>query len=75
MTPTRSFVVVYMPAELIRAGSKTFPYNIYRIIHCFWSKEDFLHQWKESIRPTVLIYNVGMNAYSNNSDRLPEFDL
>jgi hypothetical protein len=38
-----------IPAELIQAGGKTLPSEIYKFIKLIWGKEELPHQWKEPI--------------------------
>jgi hypothetical protein len=35
--------------ELIQAGGETLRSEIHKLIKLIWNKEDFPHQWKESI--------------------------
>jgi hypothetical protein len=38
-----------IPTELIQAGGETFCSKIDKLIKLIWNKEEFPHQWKESI--------------------------
>ena len=37
-----------IPAELIKAGSRTIHYEIHKLINSIWNKEDLPKGWKES---------------------------
>jgi hypothetical protein len=39
----------HIPAELIKAGSRTIRSEIHKIINSVWNKEDIPEEWKESI--------------------------
>jgi hypothetical protein len=43
-----------IPAELIKAGSRTIRYGIHKLIIAIWNKEELPEEWKESI--TVHMY-------------------
>jgi hypothetical protein len=38
-----------IPAELIQAAGGTLLSGFHKLIKLIWNKEEFLHQWKESI--------------------------
>jgi hypothetical protein len=38
-----------IPAELIQAGEETLHLDIHKLIKLIWNKEEFPHQWKESV--------------------------
>ena len=38
-----------IPAELIKAGGRTFPCEIYELTLSIWNKEELPEEWKESI--------------------------
>jgi hypothetical protein len=38
-----------IPAELIKAGGRTTPSEIYNLIYSIWNKEELPEEWKESI--------------------------
>jgi hypothetical protein len=38
-----------IPAELIQAGGETLLSEIHKLFKLIWNKEEFPHQWKESI--------------------------
>ena len=38
-----------IPAELIKAGSRTISLEIHKLITCMWKKEKLPEEWKESI--------------------------
>jgi hypothetical protein len=46
-----------IPAELIKAGGRTFRSEIHKLINSIWNKEELPEQWKESI--IVPIYKKG----------------
>jgi hypothetical protein len=46
-----------IPAELIKAGGRTIPSEIHKLINSIWDKEELPEQWKESI--VVPIYKKG----------------
>jgi hypothetical protein len=39
----------HIPVELIKAGGGTLHSEIHKVIMLIWNKEEFPHQWKESI--------------------------
>jgi hypothetical protein len=41
--------VYWMAAELIQAGGKMWHLEIHKLIKLIWNKEEFTHQWIESI--------------------------
>jgi len=53
-----------IPKEMIKAGRRTIPYEIYELIIAIWNKEELPEEWKESfIAP---IYTKGDKTdYSN----------
>jgi hypothetical protein len=53
-----------IPAELIQAGGEMLLSVIHKLISSIWIKEDFPHQWKESI--IVPIYKKGDKTDCNN---------
>jgi hypothetical protein len=53
-----------IPAELIKAGDRTFRYEIHKLINLFWNKEELPEEWKES--NNILMYRMGNKTdYSN----------
>ena len=36
-----------IPAELIKAGGRTIPYEIHTLIIAVWNKEEWPEEWKE----------------------------
>jgi len=38
-----------IPAELVKAGGRTIPYEIYKLIISIWKKEELPEEWKELI--------------------------
>jgi hypothetical protein len=38
-----------VPAELIKAGSRTIHYEIHKLINSIWNKEELPEEWKELI--------------------------
>ena len=39
-----------IPAELVKAGSRTIRYEIHKLnINCIWNKEELPEEWKELI--------------------------
>ena len=44
----KSPVIDQMPAELVKAGSRTIRYEIHKFIY-IWNKEGLSEEWKESI--------------------------
>jgi len=44
-----------IPAEVVTAGSRTFPSEIHKLIHFIWNKEELPQEWKKSI--ITSIYN------------------
>jgi len=53
-----------IPAELIKAGSRTIRCETHKLIISFWNKEELPDEWKESI--TVPIYKKGDKTDCNN---------
>jgi hypothetical protein len=53
-----------IPAELIQAGGETLHSEIHKLIMLIWNKEEFPHQWKESI--VVLIHKKGDKTDCSN---------
>jgi len=53
-----------IPAELIKAGSRTICYAIHKLIISIWNKEELPEEWKESI--IVPIYKKGDKTDCNN---------
>jgi hypothetical protein len=53
-----------IPAELIKAGSRTFRSEIHKLINYNWNKEELPEQWKESI--IVPIYKKGDKTDCSN---------
>ena len=53
-----------IPAELIKAGSKTIRSEIYKLINSIFNKEEFPEEWKESI--IVPIYKKGDETDCSN---------
>ena len=53
----RSLGIDQMPAELIKAGSKTICCEIHKLVISIWNMEELPEKWKESI--TVPIYKKG----------------
>ena len=49
-----------IPAELIKAGGRTFRYQIHKLIVSIWNKEELPEEWKESI--IVPIHKKGQVA-------------
>jgi hypothetical protein len=45
----RSPGVDQISAELIQAGGETLDSEVHKLIKLIWNKEEFPHQWKESI--------------------------
>jgi len=43
-----------VPARLIKAGGETLCFEIHKLIHSIWNKQELPQQWKESI--TVPVY-------------------
>ena len=57
-----------IPAELIKAGGRTIPYEIHKLIIYIWNKEELPEEWKESI--IVSIYRKGDNTDCSNCRRI-----
>jgi hypothetical protein len=53
----RDFFVDQIPAQLIKADSRTIPSGIHKLINSIWNKEELPEEWKEFI--VVFIYNKG----------------
>jgi hypothetical protein len=53
-----------IPAELIKAGSRTVCCEIHKLINSVWSKEELPEKWKESIN--VPIYKKGDKTEGSN---------
>jgi len=53
-----------IPAELIKAGSRTIRYEIHKLIIATWNKKELPEEWKESI--TVPIYKKGDKTNCSN---------
>jgi len=49
-----------IPAKLIKAGVRTIPHEIHKLIKSIWNKEELCEEWKESI--FVCIYMKGDNT-------------
>jgi len=49
-----------IPAKLIKAGGRTIPHEILKLIKSIWNKEELCEEWKESI--FVCIYMKGDNT-------------
>ena len=41
--------IAQISAKLIKAGGRTFCYEIHEFINSVWNKEDMLAEWKESV--------------------------
>jgi hypothetical protein len=53
-----------IPAELIKAGSRTIHSEIHKLINSVWIKEELPEDWKESI--ILPIYKLGDKTYCSN---------
>jgi hypothetical protein len=53
-----------IPAKMIQVGRETFRSEIHVIIKLIWNKEEFPHQWKESI--VVPIHKKGDKTDCSN---------
>jgi hypothetical protein len=53
-----------IPAELIKAGGRTIPCAIHKLIIAIWNKEELPEEWKESI--IVPIHKKGDKTDCNN---------
>jgi hypothetical protein len=53
-----------IPAELIKAESRTICSGIHKLIYSIWNEEELPEQWKESI--IVPIYKKGVKTVYNN---------
>jgi hypothetical protein len=58
-----------IPAELIQAGGGTLRSEIHKLIKLIWNKEEFPHQWKESI--VVPIHKKGDKTDCSNYRGMP----
>jgi hypothetical protein len=54
----------HIPAELIKAGGRTIPGVIHKLIISIWNKEELSEEWKESI--IVPIYKKRVKTHCNN---------
>jgi hypothetical protein len=53
-----------IPAELIKAGARTFRFEIHELINYIWNKKELPEEWKESI--IVPIYKKGDKTVCSN---------
>jgi hypothetical protein len=53
-----------IPAELIKAGGRTFHYENHKLITSIWNKEELAEEWKESI--VVPFYKKGDKKNHSN---------
>ena len=53
-----------IPAELLKAGSRTIHYVIHKIVISIWNKEELPEEWKESI--IVPVYKKGDKTDCSN---------
>jgi hypothetical protein len=53
-----------IPNELIKGGGETLCFEIHKLIHSIWNKEELPQQWKESIITTI--YKKGDKTNFNN---------
>ena len=53
-----------IPAEVIKAGSRTIHSEIHKLINSIWNKEELPEEWKESI--ILSVYNKGDKTHCSN---------
>jgi len=54
-----------IPAELIKTGGRTIPYEIHKLIISIWNKE-LPEEWKESVIVPIYSYKKGDKTECNN---------
>ena len=54
----KSPVIDQIPAEMIKAGGRTFLYEIHKLIISIWNKEELREERKESIIQGGPIYSI-----------------